>query len=227
MDLLADRTGGHAFHNTNDIQGAIRRTLAESTSSYQIGFYPDDGNWNGEFHELKIKAKEAGLTLRYRKGYYALADPPNTVDEARNSLKAALWSPVDANGLGIQARIRSADAETRKVEVRVRLEVSELRLNSAGNRHVGNIDAVYVQLGPGDALLKADPLSYKLDWNEKEYQASLTRGYELVAPLLIRPTCKALRFGARQRNRCNGKRNDTLENYLPDEAAGNRGSNTH
>ena len=58
MDLLAERTGGRAFHNTNDIQGAIRRTLSESRFTYLVGFYPDHGSWNGQFHELKLRARK-------------------------------------------------------------------------------------------------------------------------------------------------------------------------
>jgi VWFA-related protein len=193
MDLLAERTGGHAFHNTNDIQGAIRRTLSESRFTYFVGFYPDHGSWNGQFHELKLRVSKPGLVLRHRRGYFALSDRQDTSAEAQSALQTALWSPVEATGLGIQARIQAIDLAARKVELRVNVGASQLRFGAADGHHKGNLDAIYLQLGAGDVIVAADPLSYKLDVSEKEYQAILDRGYELRAPLLIGPTTKTLR----------------------------------
>jgi VWFA-related protein len=96
MKLLAERTGGHAFSNTNDIKGAIRRTLADSQFTYVVGYYPDHGKWNGAYHTLLLRVKKSGAVLRYRKGYFALADPPDTLSETQDALQAATWSPVDA-----------------------------------------------------------------------------------------------------------------------------------
>ncbi len=74
MNLLAERTGGRAFFNTNDIQGAIRRAIDDSRVTYVLGFNPDHGNWNGKFREIKIKVKRPDTNIRYRRGYFALAD---------------------------------------------------------------------------------------------------------------------------------------------------------
>ena len=194
MNVLAERTGGRAFHNTNDIQGAIRRTLSESRFTYLVGFYPDHGSWNGQFHELKLRVKKSGFVLRYRKGYFALPDPPDTAEEAHYALQAAMWSPVDATSLGIQARILTIDTAARKLDLRVNLDASQLRFDQLNGKHTGNIDAIYLQLGSGDAVEAADPLSYNLDLSEKDYQEILHRGYELRAPLLIRPTTTTLRI---------------------------------
>jgi hypothetical protein len=194
MSVPAERTGGRAFRNTNDIQGAICRTLSESRFTYLVGFYPDHGSWNGQFHELKLRVKKSDFVLRYRKGYFALPDPPYTAAEARYALQAAMWSPVDATSLGIQARIVTIDTAARKLDLRVNLDASQLRFGQLNGKHTGSIDAIYLQLGPGDAVEAADPLSYNLDLSEKGYQEILHRGYELRAPLLIRPTTMTLRI---------------------------------
>jgi len=197
MNLLADRTGGHAYFNTNDIKGAIRRTLSESHFTYFLGFYPDNAAWDGKFHELKLHLNESGLVVRYRKGYFALPDPPNTVDEARAALQAALWSPIDATGLGVSVKIQSIDENTRNLHLRVSLEGREIHFGDADGRHHGTIDAIYLQLDPQGALVAADPLTYTLDLAGTDYQRVLAHGYQLRASLVLRPSTKTLRVFVR------------------------------
>jgi len=222
MNLLAERTGGRAFHNTNDIRGAIQRTLAESRFTYLVGFYPDHGSWNGQFHELKLSVKKRGLVLRYRKGYFALPDPPDTTAEAHDAFQAAVWSPVDATSLGIQARILTIDTALRKLDLRVNLDASQLRFGQLNGQHSGSIDAIYLQLGPGDAIEAADPLSYNLDFSEKDYQEILHRGYELRARLLIRPTTRMLRILVRDGSSgALGSVTIPLARFLPPQTATN------
>jgi VWFA-related protein len=197
MNLLAERTGGHAYYNTNDIKGAIRRTLADSQFAYAIGYYPDHRSWNGQYHTLQLRVKKSGVLLRYRKGYFALSDPPSTVSQTHNALTAAVWSPVDATGLGIQAKVETVYLATRKLELRVRVEAGDLRLSDMDGRRKGKMDAIYLQLGTGDAMLGVDPLTYSVDLSEEEYQAALERGYELKVPLVVEPGTKNLRVVVR------------------------------
>src|SRR5688572_24741343 len=49
MNELAERTGGRAYYNTNDIGGAVRQTIEDSRTNYVLGYYPDSGNWDGRF----------------------------------------------------------------------------------------------------------------------------------------------------------------------------------
>lgn len=216
MNLLADRTGGHAFYNTNDIKGAIRRTLADSHFTYAIGYYPDHGDWHGQYHTLQLRAKKSGVVLRYRKGYFALADPPSTAAQTHNALQAAVWSPVDATTMGIQAKVDSIYLATRKLELLVNVNTSDLRLAEADGHHTGKIDAIYMQLGPADAPLGVEPLTYKVDLSENEYQAALSHGYELKAPLVIEPSTKNLRIVVRDAaSGVLGSVTIPLEKFLP------------
>lgn len=222
MNVLAARTGGRAFYNTNDIQGAIQRTLADSSSNYLIGFYPDHGDWNGQFHELKLKMRGSGLVLRYRTGYLALPNLPDTAAEASSALQAALWSPVDTTSLGILVKVAAIDNGSRKLDLRVKLDASELLLTETNARRAGKVDAIYLQLGPGDVILAADPLTYNLSFGEKEYRVVLKRGYELKESLLIRPTARALRIVVRDSGSgALGSVTIPLSNFLPPQSASN------
>lgn len=219
MRMLAERTGGKAYINTNDIQGAIRSTLAESQKSYQVGFYPEHENWDGKFHELKLRTKKSGLSLHYRKGYFALEEPQEA-ETARAALQRAMWSPVDASGVDLKVRVDAIELATRKLDLRVNVAVGELGLEEAGGHRRGNLDAIYLQLGAGDAAVVADPLSYPLDFSEQQYEAALEHGYPLAAKLLIRPETRALRVVVRDAGSGEmGSVTIPLEKFMPGQNA--------
>jgi len=219
MRMLAERTGGKAYINTNDIQGAIRSTLAESQKSYQVGFYPEHENWDGKFHELKLRTKKSGLSLHYRKGYFALEEPQEP-ETARAALQRAMWSPVDASGVDLKVRVDAIELATRKLDLRVNVAVGELGLEAAGGHRRGNLDAIYLQLGAGDAAVVADPLSYPLDFSEQQYEAVLEHGYPLAAKLLIRPETRALRVVVRDAGSGEmGSVTIPLEKFMPGQNA--------
>jgi hypothetical protein len=81
MEDLAERTGGKAFYNRNDIDAAISRSFDDGSTYYTLAYYPSDKNWNGKFRKIRVKVDRPGIKLRYRLGYYAM-DPKAVV--ARN-----------------------------------------------------------------------------------------------------------------------------------------------
>ena len=78
MNDLAERTGGKAFYNRNDLDGAIRNSFDDGSTYYTLAYYPSDKNWNGKFRKIRVKVDRPGIKLRYRLGYYAM-DPKAAV----------------------------------------------------------------------------------------------------------------------------------------------------
>lgn len=73
MRSLADRTGGKAFYNRNDVDLGISSSLEDGSTYYTLEYYPANKTWDGKFRSIQIKSR-SGVNLRYRQGYYAL-DP--------------------------------------------------------------------------------------------------------------------------------------------------------
>jgi VWFA-related protein len=84
MRSLADRTGGKAFYNRNDIEVGVRTSIDDGSNYYTLEYYPANKNWDGKFRIIQIKTR-SGLALRYRQGYYAL-DPGTQNKEAEKTL---------------------------------------------------------------------------------------------------------------------------------------------
>ena len=73
MNFLAERTGGQAIYGTNDVAGAMQRTLQDSASYYTLAYTPADEKWNGQFRSIRVEAAP-GDSLSYRRGYFATPD---------------------------------------------------------------------------------------------------------------------------------------------------------
>ena len=72
MDELAQDTGGKACKNGNDLSGCVLTALKDSSSYYEMSFYPQNVNWDGRYHKIVVKTTRPGVKLVYRRGYYAL-----------------------------------------------------------------------------------------------------------------------------------------------------------
>lgn len=164
---LAERTGGRAFHNTNDIRGAIRRAVDDSRVTYVLGFYPTHGAWDGRFREIKVRVKRPGLQVRHRRGYFALPEEPSEESYRRGILDAAMWSPIDATRLGLTVR---AVAVANSLELELRLDPRGITLQQQDGKWVGALDKMIVQLPPGERNLKGVSHVVNLQMDESTYQ---------------------------------------------------------
>lgn len=72
MDELAQDTGGKTCKNSNDLAGCVMTALKDSSSYYEMSFYPQNVNWDGRFHKITVKTTRPGVKLSYRRGYFAV-----------------------------------------------------------------------------------------------------------------------------------------------------------
>jgi VWFA-related protein len=71
MDTIAEDTGGHAYYNTNDVQGAVEKAVEDGSTYYSMTYEPTNKNLDGGLRKIKVKLKEPGYQLSYRTTYYA------------------------------------------------------------------------------------------------------------------------------------------------------------
>lgn len=69
---IADRTGGKAYYNRNDIDNALSDGMEDGSTYYMVGYYPQNKTWDGRFRKIEVKSRRPGVTLRYRTGYFAI-----------------------------------------------------------------------------------------------------------------------------------------------------------
>jgi len=71
MRDLAAQTGGQVCLNNNDLSECVKRAIDDSSSYYELTYYPTDKNWRGEFRRISVKTARSGVQLSFREGYFA------------------------------------------------------------------------------------------------------------------------------------------------------------
>ena len=75
LQFLAERTGGLARADTNDVAGALTSIVDDLADYYLIGYAPEAGTFEGTgFRSIKVKVKRPGLKVRTREGFYPVTD---------------------------------------------------------------------------------------------------------------------------------------------------------
>ena len=202
MDLLADRTGGKAFYNNNNLVGAMRTALADGESSYMIGFYPAHGKWDGKFHELRIKVRAHGDEVRYRKGYFAFPEPTGEKKqrEEKETLDAAIWSPIESTAIGIEVNVQgSPTAADRTLALSLGMDIKEILLEEKEGLWRGNIELMFFQMGQDGKTLDGETKLVTLNLDGQKYKSLQENGLFIVRHLPILPAANTLRIVVRDR----------------------------
>ena len=153
MEKLAERTGGEAFYNNNDLANAFRRATDDARFSYVLGYYPSHHQWNGKFRRIKLRVKRHGVRLRYRRGYFAQPGEPTEKWYRHDVLGAAMWSPVDATQLGMTVRVIPSRAKPKLLNLELRLDPRDIELKPTATMREGKLDIWIIQLGKNDKLV--------------------------------------------------------------------------
>jgi len=86
MQNLAEQTGGKVCLNNNDLSECVKRAIDDSSSYYELTYYPADANWHGEFRRISVKTTRPGVQLSFREGYFAReADATITAKDAKDT----------------------------------------------------------------------------------------------------------------------------------------------
>jgi hypothetical protein len=148
---LADGTGGTFFHNDNGLKEGLNLLAARPEYLYVLSFSPENLKYDGSYHELKVKAANLrNVTLQVRRGYWAPNHAVDSVEEARDEIREAVFSRDELQGIPIEVQtefFRLTDERT-EVTVTAHLDAGALRFRKAADR---NNDTVTVIAGLFDA----------------------------------------------------------------------------
>jgi VWFA-related protein len=146
MQELADRTGGRAADNTNDLACAVRRAIDDTRVTYTVGYYSTDETQDGKFREIKVKVNRPHLDVRHRKGYFALKPADNTAKTRQDEARAAVWSPLESTTIAMNVRADFIDQpEPNTLNLFVQILPGAVAFTKEGERWKAEVDIVYVQ----------------------------------------------------------------------------------
>jgi VWFA-related protein len=194
--VIAEKTGGRAYFNTNDLGGAIQRAAEDSRLTYVLGYTPSHGQWDGRFREIKVRVRRPDVAVRHRSGYYALRpQAPSAVDK-QNAILAALDSPLDSTGIGVSVTFDKA-ASPADVVLTIRVEPSAVLLNPESGAWTGELDVAIAQTLPDGQLLRALDTAVPLRLSESERARLQADGLTLTRTVTVRPDADQIKVAIR------------------------------
>ncbi len=147
LQELAERTGGKAYYNRNDLGVAMAAAIEDKRTSYTLAFYLGDDERDGRFHRLSVHVDRPHLDLRYRQGYIAGVDRRMEKAQKTAELESALLSPLDSTEVGITVGITVLPGKPREtMRVRVMLDPATISLAEKGSRWEGRFDEMFVEM---------------------------------------------------------------------------------
>jgi len=176
MEALAQRTGGKAYYNTNDIRQAIRSAIDDAKVTYILGYYPTHNNWNGSFHELKVQVNRKGLDVRHRNGYFAFADQSTKPEDRQRALQEAAWSALEATSLGLTVRAARDYPQPGKLRVVLLVNTRDISFEQKGDRWTCMLDILYVQQPAAGQPASVVTDSLALNLTRENYLAIMKEG---------------------------------------------------
>lgn len=208
MKSLAEGTGGLAFYNRNDIDGAVDRSFSDGSTYYTLSYYPDHKNWDGTFREIKVKIDRKRIRYRYRRGYYAIArDQPRLLDiqasfdegnSGEEELNGALQSFSNAYQVQFTARVNFRESLSGSISLQAVLGVETLLCpDIGGGERRCSVSILVGIFSPDGQLMVNRGHRLRFDLTTEEYSVALKSGLSDRFDLEIPPGRYRLRLVVR------------------------------
>ena len=201
MQEVAERTGGKAFYNRNEIGDAIIQSMDDGTTYYTLAYSPANHDWNGKFRRISIKSKRPGVKLRYRLGYFAILPGANRSAQQQAAAFAQamdISSPV-STAILFKARVIPPSAKTKnQIVVNYLIPAAGLSFEEgADNLHHASVNcSIEVFAGNGD-LVKKDGANLTAALQSDVYDKVVRDGFPCQEKLTLPSGEYSLRLGVR------------------------------
>ncbi len=193
LSFLAEETGGLAIKNNNDLSGGVRKVLNDQ-SYYLVGYEPETGTFDAKrkFNKLAVTVSRKGASVRYRSGFFNVADrevvktPANMTTSQQ--LQTALTSPFGVGG--IELRLNTLFGFDQKngsfVRSLLHVNVQDLKFTDAGQGLQKAIfDVLAVSFGDNGQLVESISKTYTLTVPPETVTELLKKGfvYQFIFPV--------------------------------------------
>jgi len=185
---VADQTGGLLIKNQNELKASLERIDRDLREFYTLTYQPRDPNYDGSFRKIKVDVSGGGHTLRFRKGYYALAAgeemkvTPATAQllasVENGSLKAAINPRLNA------AMVFSSPTEL-SVPVSIWLPGDQSWISKSDKGYAAGVTMVITARDTDGRLVDIFQKFVDARWSKDEWKVIEKKGLQIVSSLTI------------------------------------------
>ena len=186
MVELTRRTGGLFAPSTNDLSAAFRSVVDDGDGYYILGYQPDlttfEINQQSSFHNLKVRVKRPGLTVRSRSGFFGTPDNQSLTepDVRRSQLTKALTSPFASDDVRVRLTglVYPSPKVAASITAMLYFDARDVTFKeSPDGRRVAEVDIVAVTFDADGQPVDTMSRTGKLDVTKEVYAGLLKSGF--------------------------------------------------
>ena len=197
LSFLANETGGRATFNSNNLNLGLEKMLEDTKGFYLIGYQPDSETFDAKtrrFNKLIVKIKEDNLNVRYRSGFFGVADADlkraseNKKETPLQQILKPLTSPftVSEINLKLNALFGKDDKNGSFIHSFLHIDANDLKFTDApdGTKQA-TFDILAISYGENGAIVDQVGKNYTITVKNNNYQNFLKDGfvYNFVFPV--------------------------------------------
>lgn len=195
LQLLAEKTGGKAVLNTNQMGPALDRIGRELDTYYSLGYQPGH-HGDGRYHRIEVKVKGKGLRVRHRQGYRD--EPVET--QMEQAVMAGLMFGRDDNPLAVRLEVGDAvklEDGNYRVPLRVLLPLPNLTLIPRGDERTGRVRVFLAVMDERGDSTPVHQVPISIHIKEERWEAVRSAMYPYEIPLTMAPGQQRMVIGVR------------------------------
>jgi VWFA-related protein len=196
---LATLTGGHAYYNRNDLQGAISDGVNSGSNYYTLAYRPENNNWNGKFRKVTVKASPPNAKVQCRPGYYAVADPLRPPDVDRSFLQAMQPTAPASTMLIMKAQVLPPEESNETTQIDFLVDVHDLSLTDSAAGRTPDVVFAAAAWDPKGKPGGSASATYRQPLGPAELQSLMRTGLQLHQEIHLNPGKYQLRLGVLDR----------------------------
>jgi len=184
MQEVAQQTGGKICVNNNDLADCVKTAVTEGSSYYELAYYPDAGDWQGEFHRISVKTNHPGIQLSFREGYYARTGETSAKADSKTEndphlQEAACEDLLTSTSILIVAKAYTGD-QPGQAKFFLAIDSKMLTLTPAGDKQDARLDLAVCALD-----IAGKPLQYMQDHVQPQVSAPTNGSASVSIPHVV------------------------------------------
>jgi VWFA-related protein len=185
---VADQTGGLLIKNRNELRDSLERIDRDLREFYTLTYHPQDSKYDGSFRKIKVDVSGGGHTVRYRKGYYALAagEEMKVTPAAAQLLASVASGSLKAT---FKPRINAAmlfnSATGLSVPVSIWVPGDQSWAGKSGEGYTAGAAIVITARDANGKLLDIFQKFVDARWTREEWKGIEKKGLQIVSSLTI------------------------------------------
>jgi VWFA-related protein len=167
---LSDQTGGIAITNNNDLSVALEMIDTDARAHYTIAYVPANRDFDGKYRQITVKLTNPDLSVRTRRGYYAVKSEVAMTEDApvRKLASDVLAGAEPAFALEMAVSYFPRGLSAYLVPVTIKAPGAAISTQRKGDRYYTDLDFVMTVKDAAGSVVSSFGRAYPLELSEEQ-----------------------------------------------------------